>query len=118
MAEKLSGYIGRIINPERSSRFLTGNGLYVADIRLPDMLHAAFVRSSHAHAKIRAIDIAEALHLEGVVGVWSGADIESRISRFPESFEIHPARWLDGVRPLLQGPRPSVLATQKVRSEE
>src|ERR1041384_1905500 len=106
MAETESGYIGRGIKPEKSRRFLTGNGLYVADIRLPEMLHAALVRSTHAHAKIHNIDKAEALTLEGAIGVWTGADIEGRIGRFPESFEIHPARWLEGVKPVLKGPRP------------
>ncbi|HEY7167785.1 MAG TPA: xanthine dehydrogenase family protein molybdopterin-binding subunit [Candidatus Binatia bacterium] len=109
-----SGYIGRSIRPEKSSRFLTGQGLYVADIRLPDMLHAAFVRSTHAHARIRGIDRSGALRLQGVVGIWTAAEIDGRIARFPESFEIHPARWLEGVKPVLRGPRPSALASGKV----
>src|ERR1041384_6765423 len=114
MAETESGYIGRRIKPEKSRRFLTGNGLYVADIRLPEMLHAAVVRSTHAHARIRSIDKTEALQVHGVIGVWTGADIDGRIARFPESFEIHPARWLEGVKPILKGPRPRALAKRKV----
>src|ERR1051325_9162458 len=65
MSEAGSGYIGRSIKPEKSRRFLTGNGLYVADIRLPEMLHAAVVRSTHAHARIRSIDKTEALQVHG-----------------------------------------------------
>ena len=114
MAETSSGYIGRRIKPDKSSRFITGTGLYVADVRLPDMLHAALVRSIHAHARIRGIDPSEALRGDGVVGVWSGPEIEGRISPFPESFEIHPARWLEGVKPVLQGPTPTALARGKV----
>jgi carbon-monoxide dehydrogenase large subunit len=78
------------------------------------MLHAALVRSLHAHARIHGVDVKEALRLEGVVGVWTGHDIENRISPFPESFEIHPAPWLEGVKPVLQGPRPAALAQGKV----
>jgi aerobic carbon-monoxide dehydrogenase large subunit len=112
--ETSSRFIGRSIKPDKSSRFITGDGMYVGDVRLPNMLHAALVRSIHAHARIRDIDIKEALGLDGVVGVWSGREIEDRISPFPESFEIHPARWLEEVKPVLQGPRPTALAQGKV----
>ena len=114
MASTLTGFIGRSVKPDKSSRFITGNGMYVSDIRLPNMLHAALLRSMHAHARIRAVDVKEALRLDGVVGVWTGREIEGRISPFPESFEIHPARWLEGVKPVLQGPRPTALAQEKV----
>ena len=106
-------FIGRSVKPHKSSRFLTGKGVYVSDIRLPDMLHAALVRSVHAHARIREIDVKPALHLDGIVGVWSGRDLAHLIAPFPESFEIHPARWLEGVKPILRGPRPTVLAQGK-----
>jgi carbon-monoxide dehydrogenase large subunit len=78
------------------------------------MVHAAVLRSVHAHARILAIDASDALQLEGVVGVWTGGDIENRMTAFPESFEIHPARWLDAVKPVLKGPRPTALAQSKV----
>jgi carbon-monoxide dehydrogenase large subunit len=114
MASTSTGFIGRSIKPDKSSRFLTGDGVYVADIQLPNMLHAALLRSVHAHARIRAIDATHALGLDSIVGVWTGQDIQSRIAAFPESFEIHPARWLEGVRPVLKGPRPTALAQGKV----
>ncbi len=114
MAGPAAGFIGRSVKPHKSSRFLTGSGVYVSDVRLPDMLHAAFLRSIHAHARILAVDAKEALSLDGVVGVWSSREIAGRISRFPESFEIHPMPWLEGVKPLLQGPRPAALAQGKV----
>src|SRR5918992_1792943 len=114
MASTSTGFIGRSVKPDKSSRFITGNGMYVSDVRLPNMLHAALLRSMHAHARIRGVDVREALCLDGVVGVWTGREIESRISSFPESFEIHPVRWLEGVKPVLQGPRPTALAQGKV----
>jgi carbon-monoxide dehydrogenase large subunit len=114
MASNVTGFIGRSVKPHKSSRFLTGHGVYVGDICLPNMLHAAIVRSLHAHARIRGVHVSEALRLDGVVGVWTGGDIEGRISPFPESFEIHPAAWLEGVKPILRGPRPTALAQGKV----
>src|SRR4029077_17001758 len=114
MAETTSRFIGRSVKPYKTSRFLTGSGVYVSDIRLPNMLHAAVVRSTHAHALIRSIDVKRALRLDGVAGVWTGADIKGRVARFPESFEIHPRPWLEGVKPILHGPRPAALAQRKV----
>src|SRR5918996_4624194 len=107
MAEPSSPFIGRKVKPDKSSRFITGNGMYVGDVRLPNMLHAALLRSMHAHARIRSVDVKEALGLDGVIGVWTGQDIARRIAAFPESFEIHPVRWFEGVKPVLRGPRPT-----------
>jgi carbon-monoxide dehydrogenase large subunit len=114
MAESPTPFIGRSVKPHKTSRFLTGNGTYVGDIQLPDMLHAALLRSTHAHARISSVDSSEALRLDGVVGVWQGRDIKDRIALFPESFEIHPQPWLDGVKPILHGPRPAALAQERV----
>src|SRR4029450_5397603 len=114
MAEASSRFIGRSVKPHKTSRFLIGRGVYVSDIRLPNMLHAALVRSIHAHARICSIDVKEALRVDGVAGVWTGSDIKDRLALFPESFEIHPRPWLEGVKPTLQGPRPAALAQGKV----
>ncbi|HEY6382561.1 MAG TPA: molybdopterin cofactor-binding domain-containing protein, partial [Pseudolabrys sp.] len=114
MAESSTPFIGRGVKPHKTSRFLTGGGVYVNDIRLPNILHAALARSMHAHAHIRSIDTEQALRLDGVAGVWTGGDIKDRIALFPESFEIHPRPWLEGVKPILQGPRPAALAQRKV----
>ncbi|HUC63039.1 MAG TPA: xanthine dehydrogenase family protein molybdopterin-binding subunit [Alphaproteobacteria bacterium] len=56
-------------------RFLRGRGRYVADIVLPRMLHAAFVRSPHAHARIVSIDLAAARAAPGVERVFAGAEL-------------------------------------------
>jgi carbon-monoxide dehydrogenase large subunit len=56
-------------------RFLTGTGCYVDDIHLPDMLHAAILRSPHAHARIRAIDVRPAYELDGVITVFTYRDL-------------------------------------------
>jgi carbon-monoxide dehydrogenase large subunit len=57
-------------------RFLTGRGRYVSDVVLPGMLHAAFVRSHHAHARILGIDADAARASAGVVAVLTVRDLD------------------------------------------
>ena len=66
--------IGQSILRKEDPTLLTGRGRYIADIALPGMLHAAFVRSPFAHAKIIHIDVSEAAALPGVELAWTGAD--------------------------------------------
>jgi carbon-monoxide dehydrogenase large subunit len=58
---------------------LRGNGRFVDDIHLPGMLHAAFVRSPHAHAAIHGIDKNAALAQPGVRAVYSYADLKPHL---------------------------------------
>jgi carbon-monoxide dehydrogenase large subunit len=64
---------------------LTGRGRFVDDLRLPGTLHACFVRSVHAHARLRAIDASAALAMEGVVAVLCASDLPEpmRSQRMP-----------------------------------
>jgi carbon-monoxide dehydrogenase large subunit len=71
--------VGQPIRRVEDPKFLTGNASYVDDLNLPGMLHACFVRSPHAHAKILSIDPSEALRLPGVVAVLTGTDIEGKV---------------------------------------
>ena len=65
-------------------RFLTGRGLYTDDVRLIGTMHAAFVRSPHAHAGIRSIDLDAARAHPGVVGVYTGTDlVEAGVNGIP-----------------------------------
>jgi len=67
--------IGLSLKRREDRRFLTGRGRYVDDLRLADLLHAAIVRSPHAHARIAAIDGRRALAMPGVVAVLTMADL-------------------------------------------
>jgi CO/xanthine dehydrogenase Mo-binding subunit len=67
--------IGASIRRTEDERFLTGRGRYVDDLRLPEALHLAIVRSLHAHARITAIDATRARETEGVVGVFTLDDL-------------------------------------------
>src|SRR5438034_4511424 len=66
---------GKAIKRREDPRFITGRGQYVDDVKLPGMTYAAFVRSQHAHAKIRRIDASAALKHPGVVAVFTGKDM-------------------------------------------
>lgn len=57
-----------------------GRGVYVDDISIPGMLHAAFVRSPFAHARIVSVDVRAAAAAPGVVAVFSGADLAPHIA--------------------------------------
>jgi aerobic carbon-monoxide dehydrogenase large subunit len=70
------GPFGERTPRKEDPRLLTGRGRFIADVRLPGMLHVAFVRSSLAHAKVLGIDVSEALALEGVVAVATGQDAD------------------------------------------
>src|SRR5689334_19424073 len=67
-------HVGAPLKRLDDPRLLTGRGRYVDDITLPRMVHAAFVRSPHAHAAIARLDIDAAAESAGVVGVLTGAD--------------------------------------------
>src|SRR5512146_3172257 len=68
-------YFGERIKRNEDPRLLRGQGLYVDDVDLPNMLHVAFARSPYAHAKINAIDVSQALQREGVVAVYTANDL-------------------------------------------
>jgi carbon-monoxide dehydrogenase large subunit len=68
-------YFGERIKRNEDPRLLTGQGLYVDDVDLPNMLHVAFVRSPYAHARINSIDVSQALQREGVVAVYTANDL-------------------------------------------
>lgn len=60
-----------------------GSGLYADDIALPRMLHAKILRSPHAHAKIRSIDVSAALAFPGVVATLVGAELPEKYGVIP-----------------------------------
>ena len=101
-------YLGRSIKRFEDARLVIGDGVFIDDIKLPDMLHAAVVRSVHAHARIRTIDVVDALELDGVVEVLTGADLAGKLPDMP----IRPMgdRSVDEFNP----PEHPVLAQDKV----
>jgi carbon-monoxide dehydrogenase large subunit len=101
-------YTGASIKRSEDPRILTGAGRYVDDIKLPGMLHAAFVRSPMAHARVLSVDASAARALPGVVAVLTGADLEAMTVPGPDAL-MALMGWA--------GPTPqfTLLATDKVR---
>jgi carbon-monoxide dehydrogenase large subunit len=100
-------FTGSSVRRSEDPRILTGKGHYVDDVRIPGMLHAAFVRSPFAHARITNVDVTAAREVPGVVAVLTGADVEALIVPGP------------GIAGMFAGgvtlPAFSQLATDKVR---
>src|SRR6516162_7877004 len=101
-------YTGASIKRSEDQRILTGAGRYVDDIKLPGMLHAAFVRSPLAHARVLSIDVSAARALPGVVAVFTGAELEEITVPGPDALMA----LIGG-----EGPTPefTLLASDKVR---
>lgn len=80
--DKPNSYIGRSVPRADAKRLLEGRGQYVDDLQLPRMVHAAYLRSPHAHAKIVAINTEAARNLPGVVAIYSGKDFIDQITPY------------------------------------
>jgi carbon-monoxide dehydrogenase large subunit len=68
-------YIGQPLKRREDRPLVTGAGRYVDDLQPPGLCHAVFVRSPHAHARIRALRLDAARKAPGVVAVFGGADV-------------------------------------------
>jgi aerobic carbon-monoxide dehydrogenase large subunit len=68
-------YIGRTVVRPQTARLVAGRGTYTDDVVVPHLLHVAFVRSPHAHARMAAIDTADAKALQGVIAVVTGREL-------------------------------------------
>src|SRR4029079_1975202 len=97
-------YIGKPLRRREDVRFVQGRGCYVDDIVLPGMTWCAFVRSPHAHARIKSIATDGATALPGVLLTLTAADWES--AGHGELTIVHPMPFSDG-RPMNGAPRPA-----------
>ena len=97
----VQNYIGAPILRKEDRRFLMGRARFTDDVKLPHMLHAAIIRSPHAHALIKSIDASEALEIPGVVAVYSAADVEAVLE--PKRIPLRTSA-LEGLDRFLQYP--------------
>ena len=81
-------YIGQSLRRREDYKFLTGSGRYVDDIKLPDMLYLAILRSPHAHAVITGIDISSAQAAPGVRLALAGTDLIAKIGNIKPNWVI------------------------------
>src|SRR3990170_5339937 len=97
---------GSSIKRREDPRFITGRGKFTDDVKLPGTAFAVFVRSPHAHARIKSINVAKAKATAGVVAVFTGRDLaDAKVGGLP-------CGWL---LPGIKLPPHPVLAVEKVR---
>jgi len=106
-------YVGQSVSRREDTRLLSGSGCYVADIKLPNMLHVAFVRSNVAHALIRSIDVSRALGAPGVIGVLTGDDIRAELRPMQGMQNKPPKAWRESVVHHIAIPDQPILAVEK-----
>jgi carbon-monoxide dehydrogenase large subunit len=78
--DRPNSYIGRSVPRPNLARLTQGRGQYVSDVVLPRMVHVAFVRSPHAHARIVKIETTQARQAPGVVAVVTGVELAKVIT--------------------------------------
>ena len=99
--------IGAAVRRKEDFRFITGEGQYTDDVVRPGETRAVFLRSPHAHAKIRSIDISAAKKMPGVIDVLTGADLATdKIGNLICGWMIHSK---DG-SPMKMAPHPALAA--------
>ncbi len=105
-----TAFIGKAVERREDARFLTGRGQYTDDISLPGQTHGVFLRSPHAHARIRSVDTSAAAQAPGVLAVFTGEHFRG-VGGLPCGWQINNVT--DGSP--MKEPRHPVLADGKVR---
>ena len=98
-------YVGAALSTRETKKLVLGRGSYIGDLTAPGLLHAAFVRSPHAHARIRGIDGGVARSQPGIAAVLTGHDL----ARVTAPLRIAPP--VEGLLPMEM----TTLPTDKVR---
>ncbi len=98
-------WVGQPVARLEDPPLVTGNGRFAGDIDFPRQLHMRIVRSPYAHGRLRAVDVSQALAMDGVRAVWTAADIA----------ELPPIDFREGSIEKLAAYRQPVLATDTVR---
>lgn len=99
----MTEHAGQSIRRREDPRLITGAGAFVDDLRVPECVHVAIVRSPHASARLRGIDAAAARRAPGVIAVVAAPDLGAANAPLPV-FAPHPALTTPcGIRPLAEG---------------
>lgn len=109
-----NGWIGSPALRSEDVRLLTGRGVFVADLRPPGTLEAAFLRSDRAHARIIRVDVERARALPGVALTLAGRDLEPDLGPLIPNNEPHPTRLFEHLQDVeLHEARPRALAADR-----
>ena len=119
------GVIGRGIPRSHARRLAAGRGAYTDDLRFHRLLHAAFLRSPYAHARIAAMDLSAALRSEGVFAAYDGASLAAVCKPWQTKLATWPQHRSPPQPPLARGeamwqgqPVAIVLATSRALAED
>ena len=104
-------FIGKRYRRNEDAKLLTGQALFVDDVQIPGMLHAAFLRSDYAHARVLGIDVSAARAMPGVVAVYTAEDMGDDWRPSPPN--VSPPPGMKGVTFFSRTPVP--LVKDKVR---
>src|SRR3954465_5479064 len=115
MAQSIAPFVGRSLRRREDRRLLTGQGQFAADLVLPRMLHAVFVRSPLAHARIRAVDLSRAAAAPGVALALSGPELARLVPPVAEGQLRVPSKWTTVIQHKFLNPQQPLLAHDKVR---
>src|SRR6516165_332323 len=108
-------FVGRSISRREDQRLLTGRGQFIADLKLPQMLNAVFVRSPLAHARIKSIDLSRAVASPGIIYALSGPELARQLPPVPDTQLALPSKWTTLVQHKFINPQQPLLAYDKVR---
>ena len=112
---QIGGYIGQSVPRREDRRLLLGQGIFVADIQLPGMLHVAFARSNLPHANIAAVGLDAARAAGGVVYAASGADLRDVLPPINGMQVVTPQSWRDRMDADILIPDQPLIPHDKVR---
>ncbi len=103
--------IGQSVKRKEDVRFLTGRGVYTDDVKRPNQTYGYVLRSPHAHARIKRIDVAAASKAKGIVGIFTAKDLAAdKVGPLPCGWQVIGK----GQKPMVEPPHPA-LATDVVR---
>src|SRR5690349_20499080 len=105
-----SRFVGQPLRRREDARLVQGKGRFVDDLAPPAALWCAFVRSPHAHARLRSVSTDAAVKMPGVLLTLTAEDWKS--AGHGELKVVHPMPFSDG-RPMNEAPRPA-FASRKV----
>ena len=111
----MTKFVGQSVLRREDDRLLCGGGQYVADLQLPRMLHAVFVRSPVAHARIGSLDKSLAQRSPGVVLVLDGAELQAALPPVRDNQLPLPGKWKAAIEHRILNPRQPLLAVDKAR---
>jgi carbon-monoxide dehydrogenase large subunit len=119
------GVVGRGIPRSHARRLAAGRGAYADDLRFPRLLHAAFLRSPHAHARITRLDLSEASKMQGVFAVYDGSALaqvcrpwQTRLATLPQHRSPPQPPLADGIARWQGQPVAMVLAASRALAED